>query len=86
MEEDILIANAFDEYYLYKRENGTYYIKYSPDFYEKHAKILPEFNIYSGQSPTEELTEEEFKEFLENTVEYYGEDCLIDKKYKDFLN
>ncbi|MBQ7256951.1 MAG: hypothetical protein IJS60_04590 [Abditibacteriota bacterium] len=85
MENDILIANACDEYYLYKREDGTYYVKYSPDFYEKHAKLLPQFNIFSDQHPIEELSEKEFMEFLENTVGYYGEDCLIDKSYKDFL-
>ena len=85
MDNDTLIANAFDEYWLYKRQDGTYYVKYSPDFYEKHAKILPKFNIYSDQHPIEELSEEEFMEFLENTVGYYGEDCLIDKSYKNIL-
>ena len=82
---DKLIINAFDEYYIYKRQNGTYYIEYGIDFYEKHAKLLPEFNIFTGQKPNEDLSEEEFEEFLLNTIDYYGEDCLIDKSYKELI-
>ena len=81
MKESTLIANAFDEYYLYKREDGSFYVEYSPDFYEKHAKLLPQFNIFTGQKPTEELTKEEFIDFLANTIDYYGENCLLDKSY-----
>lgn len=84
-EKNTLIANAFDEYYLYKRDNGTYYVEYGFDFYEKHAKLLPEFNINSGQKPTEELSEEEFIDFLRNTIDYYGQDCLIDKTYLELI-
>ena len=86
MEENAtLIANASDEYYLYIRDDNTYFVKYSLGFYEKYAKILPEFNIYTGQKLYEELSKEDFLDFLANTIQYWGENCLTDPKYKNLL-
>lgn len=83
--KDTLIINAFEEYYVYMRENGSFYVLYGTDFYEKHAKLLPEFNINSGQKPIEELSQEEFNEFILNTIDYYGKSCIVYDDYKKLM-
>ena len=85
-ENATMIINAFDEYYIFRRKDNTYFIRYSEDFYEKHAKLLPEFSISQGQNLYEELSEEEVKDFILNTIDYYGETCILDKEYKKLLN
>lgn len=82
---DTLIINAFEEYYVFMREDGSFYVRYGEYFYEKHAKLLPEFSIETGQKQTEELSREEFRDFVLNTIDYYGESCIVFKDYKKLL-
>ena len=82
MENDTLIVNAFDEYYIYKRQNGTFYIRYSRDFYEKHCRLMPEFSISDEEKFTEELSPEECMDFIKDTADYYGKDCILDEQFK----
>lgn len=75
-----LIANTYDEYYIYKSEEGNYFIKYTRDFYMKHAKCLPEF---SEIKEYEDITYEELKEHLKDIKDYYGSMCILLDEYKN---
>ncbi len=44
LETSVLVANAYDEYYIYRSAAGNYFIKYTKEFYTKHSALIPEFN------------------------------------------
>lgn len=76
IETSTLIANAFDEYYLYRDIKGRYFIKYTPDFYMRNAKILPEFNIHEMKE-FEEISFTEALDYVEEIRNYYGKSSVL---------
>ena len=76
LETSTLIANAFDEYYIYRDTKGQFFIRYTPDFYMRNAKIIPEFNIYDMKE-FETISYEEALEYVEDIKNYYGKSSVL---------
>ena len=74
IESSALIANACDEYFLYRAEDGSFFIRYTKDFYIRNSKLIPEF---SEMKEFEVISKEEAMEHLEDIRNYYGKSSVF---------
>lgn len=74
LETSVLVANAYDEYYIYRSAAGNYFIKYTREFYTKHSALIPEFG---EMKEFEDITESEAIEHIEDIKNYYGNSAIL---------